>query len=64
MSKMVLMDQLCVNVTAPRDLRKADQAAILRTLNSARFQKRLREAVRKLFAQHPSLRHTRCSISR
>ena len=64
MAKMVLMDQFHIDVTAPRGLRKADCAAIIRTLNSTRFRKRLREAVRKLFDEHPSLRHTRFTINR
>jgi hypothetical protein len=64
MPRTILLDELHLSVVAPCGLRKAEFAAIVRTLRSARFKSGLRQAVRGFVARHPSLRRARFTIAR
>jgi hypothetical protein len=64
MAGFVLMDELHLSILIPSRLPAPDTVAIRRVLKSARFQIKLRQAIRKLFRQFRSLDKARFTISR
>ena len=64
MPKTVLLEELHVKVIVPAGLDNGCYQAMLRTLRSRRFHKRLHEGVRQVMASYPSLRKTRIRIER
>ena len=64
MAKMILMEEFHVTVLAPAGLPKTSYAAVVRTLNSNRFQIRLHDAIEKVRQRHSSLNPLKFSISR
>ena len=62
MPKRILMEQFHLTMTAPAGLPKMEYDAMRRTLQRKRFQKSLREAVRKVIRRHPSLRKLHIAI--
>ena len=55
MPKKILMEQFHLTMTSPACSAKLEYDAMRRTLQRKRFQKSLREAVRKVIRRHPSL---------
>jgi hypothetical protein len=64
MARSLLIDELHLSILVPSRLPEADTAAIRRVLKSARFQIKLRQAIRKLFRQFRVLDKARFTISR
>lgn len=64
MAKTIMIDEFHVTILVPAGLSKTEYAPVLRTLNSRRFQTRLRQAVSNVIRQHSSLKAVRFSISR
>ncbi len=63
MAKSILIEEFHVSVYVPVGLSKSTYASMRRTLNSTRFQSRLRNAVLKVFRRHPPLKATKFTIS-
>ena len=64
MPKAVLLEELHVKVIAPAGLDNVRYQAMLRTLRAGRFQKRVREGLRQVMANYPSLKKARIRIER
>jgi|HubBroStandDraft_4_1064222.scaffolds.fasta_scaffold277835_3 hypothetical protein len=64
MAGFVLIDELHLTILVPKRLSEADTAAIHRILKSTRFQRTLREPIRKAFRQFRALDKARFTISR
>ena len=64
MSGPVLIDEIHLTIRIPSQTSTPDAAIIRRTLRSARFQQRLRDAIRKVFREFQPLGKTRFTISR
>jgi hypothetical protein len=63
MSRDLLIEELHISVYVPRGLPEAEYEAIRQTLDDARFQARLRRAVRHVVRQYPSLRQAWLRLS-
>jgi hypothetical protein len=64
MPKRMLMEQFHLTMTVPAGLTTVEYEAMRRTLHRKRFQKSLREAVRKTIQRHPSLKKLRIALER
>ena len=64
MPNRFLIEQFHLTMTAPAGLPKLEYDAMRRTLQRQRFQKSLREAVRKVIRIHPSLRKLHIALER
>ena len=64
MVKTILMEEFHVTVFVSLDLSETVYNSMRRTLNSKRFQSRLRNAVRKVFHRYPALNRAKFSLSR
>ena len=64
MAKFLVVDEFHLTISAPRDLAETEYSAIRRTLDAARFQAKLRRAIRIVCSQHADLRKVRITLSR
>ena len=64
MASTVPIDEFHLTVFVPRGLRAAASRAVRRTLDDARFQGRLRRAIRDVFGRYPSLSQARFTLAR
>jgi hypothetical protein len=64
MGKTIMIDEFHVTVIMPAGLAKARYTAVVRTLNSRRFQAKLRAGIRRLIRDYSSLRAAHVKLSR
>lgn len=64
MDKPVLIDEFHVSILVPASLSKKAAAAVVRTLKSRSFRKRLHAAIKRVCSHFPSLRGTQIRVSR
>lgn len=64
MPRLTILEEFHLTVSAPARLASAELNGLLRTVRSASFQARLREAVRDVVKRYPSLRKARFGIDR
>ena len=64
MPKTILLEDYHLTMFAPAGLRKAEYAAMIRTLHSKRFQTRLHDAVREVFRRYSSLNKVQFGLDR
>jgi hypothetical protein len=64
MARSILIDEIHLSILIPSQLPTPDTVAIRRVLKRARFQIKLRQAIRKLFRQFQALGKARFTISR
>ena len=64
MTRSILIDEIHLQVYAPRGLPEAESERIVQFLNRPRLLTRLRAAVQGVLRQHPALRTLRVVLSR
>ena len=64
MANSILIDEFHLTVFVPHGLRSAACRAVRRTLADARFQAKLRRAIREIFGRYPSLAKARFTLTR
>lgn len=64
MTRFVLLDEIQIEVLVPTALSGRKLTAVRRALNASEFLRRMRRAVRPLFAAHPALAAVRVRVTR
>jgi hypothetical protein len=64
MPRYILLDELHLTVSVPRELPESTIRTIRRHLNSLSFHAAVRQAIRGVFQNHPQLRKVRVRMSR
>lgn len=64
MSQSIVIDEIHVQVNAPRGLPVAVTNQMVRTLQQSRFLRQVRAAVREVFGRYPMLRNAHVVITR
>jgi hypothetical protein len=64
MPRYILLDELHLAVSVPRELRESTISIIRRHLNSLSFKAAIRQAIRSVFQHHPQLRNVRVRVTR
>ena len=62
--KAILIDEFHLTVYVPRALPEPEYDRIRQILDTSRFQRQLREAIREVVRQHPALGRVRVTVTR
>jgi hypothetical protein len=64
MPRHILLDELHIAVSVPRELPESTISMIRRHLNSLSFKAAIRQVIRGVFQHHPKLRKVRVRVAR